>query len=183
MNREQAEILYGHALDFAALRGTETVLDLYCGIGTLTLCLAQRAGRVVGAEIVPQAVADAEENAKRNGVGNVEFVCADAGEIAEQWARENRRPDVITVDPPRKGLTAEGVAAIAVMNPARVVYVSCDPGTLGRDVRRFAERGYHALRALAVDLFPGTRHVESVVLLERNVAAYPGAKTGQSGFL
>ena len=156
------------------------MLDLYCGIGTLTLCLARRAGQVLGAEIVPRAVEDANENAVRNGIANAEFVCADATEIAGQLAEEisgggtdagKFHPDVITLDPPRKGLTPEGIAAVASMNPARVVYISCDPGTLGRDVKRFAELGYHATRAAAVDLFPGTRHVESVVSLTRNHTA------------
>lgn len=186
VNREAAQILYGKALDFAALTGRENVLDLYCGIGTLTLCLARKAGRVLGAEIVPRAVEDANGNAARNGITNAAFVCVDAAEIAAQLAGRlvsaaekspaeplppeirDFHPDVITVDPPRKGLTPEGIAAIASMEPARIVYLSCDPGTLGRDVKRFAERGYQAVRAAAVDLFPGTRHIETAALLKRN---------------
>ena len=165
VNAEQTEKLYALALDCAALNANETVLDLYCGIGTITLSCALWAGRVIGAEIVERAVADAKENASRNGLTNAEFVCADASELARRVAADGLRPDVITVDPPRKGLTPDGIAAIAEMSPSRVVYVSCDPGTLGRDVKRFAGYGYAVRRASPVDMFPGTRHVETVVLL------------------
>lgn len=167
VNRAQAERLYGKALEYAALTGTETALDLYCGIGTITLCLAGQARRVIGAEVTEQAVKDAEQNAERNGIRNAEFVCADASETARRFAEAGLRPDVITLDPPRKGLTPEGIAAVAAMQPERVVYVSCDPGTLGRDVKRFGALGYRAVRAAAVDLFPGTQHVETVVLMTR----------------
>lgn len=168
VNRDQAEALYGKALDYAGLTGRETVLDLYCGIGTITLCLAKRAGRVIGAEIVPAAIRDAKENAARNHIENAEFFCGDAAETAARLEAEGLRPDVITVDPPRKGLAPEVIGSIAAMGPERVVYVSCDPATLGRDVKRFGELGYRAVRACAVDMFPATRHVESVVLLERS---------------
>ena len=169
VNRDQAEVLYGRALAYAGLTGTETVVDLYCGIGTITLCLAKRAGRVIGAEIVPAAIRDAGENAARNHIENAEFFCGDAAEAAARLEAEGLRPGVITVDPPRKGLAPEVIGSIAAMGPARVVYVSCDPATLGRDVKRFGELGYRAVRACAVDMFPGTRHVESVVLLERSI--------------
>lgn len=167
VNRDQTEVLYGKALEFAALTGTETVLDLYCGIGTISLCLAQKAGRVIGAEVVPAAVEDARENAKRNGIQNAEFICADAGEAAAKLAAQGVRPDVVCVDPPRKGLAPEVVDTIAEMAPARVVYVSCDPATLARDVKRFTEQGYEASKAVAVDMFPRTGHVETVCLLSR----------------
>ena len=167
VNRAQAEVLYGKALEFAALTGRETVLDLYCGTGTITLCLARRAKRAIGAEIVPPAVADARENAARNGIENVEFFCGDAAAVAAQLEREGLRPDVVTVDPPRKGLASDTAASIAGMGPDRVVYVSCDPATLGRDVKIFAGFGYRADRACAVDMFPATRHVETVCLLTR----------------
>ena len=167
VNADQAEVLYGQALDFAALAGEETVLDLYCGIGTISLALARRAGRVIGAEVVPQAVDDARENAVRNGVKNAEFLCADAGEAAARLEAEGVRPDVVCVDPPRKGLSPDVVETIARMAPRRVVYVSCDPGTLARDVKRFGELGYAAQKAVAVDLFPRTAHVETVVLLSK----------------
>lgn len=167
VNHAQTEVLYGLALDFAGLTGTETVLDLYCGIGTITLCLAQRAGKVYGAEVVSSAVEDARANAERNGIENVEFLRGDAADIAARFAADGIRPQVICVDPPRKGLAESVVDSIAGMGPERVVYVSCDPATLARDVKRFGERGYAPVRAVAVDLFPRTSHVETVVLLSR----------------
>ena len=167
VNRDQAEVLYGRALDFAQLTGTETVLDLYCGIGTITLVLARRAGKAIGAEVIPAAIEDAKANAARNGVTNTEFLCADAGEAAQELARRGLRPDVICVDPPRKGISPEVVDAIAQMSPTRLVYVSCDPATLARDVARLREKGYHVQQAEAADLFPRTGHVETVVLLSK----------------
>ena len=167
VNRDQAEMLYGKALEFAGLTGNETVLDLYCGIGTITLCLAKAAKRVIGAEIVPPAIRDAKENALRNHVENAEFFCGDAADIAAKLESDGLRPDVVTVDPPRKGLAPEVIASVAAMGPEKVVYVSCDPATLGRDVKIFREFGYEAKRAAAVDMFPGTAHVETVVLLSK----------------
>ncbi len=164
VNAPQAEVLYGLALDFAALKGTETVVDLYCGIGTITLCLAQKARRVIGAEIVPQAIADAKENALRNGLENTEFFCGDASDVASRLASEGIRPDVITVDPPRKGLAPDVIDSIVQMSPKRVVYISCDPATLARDAKRFSEQGYPLQKAVAVDLFPRTPHVETAAL-------------------
>ena len=168
VNPDQTEVLYSLALDFAGLTGTETALDLYCGIGTITLCLARKVRRVIGAEIVPQAIDDAKENAKRNGVENAEFFCGDASEVAARLADDDVRPDLITVDPPRKGLAEDVVDSIAKMAPPRVVYVSCDPATLARDVKRFSERGYTLRKAAAVDMFPRTYHVETVALLTQN---------------
>lgn len=165
VNRDQAEVLYGKALEFAGLTGNETVLDLYCGIGTITLCLAKAAKRVIGAEIVPPAIRDAKENALRNHVENAEFFCGDAADIAAKLESDGLRPDVVTVDPPRKGLAPEVIASVAAMGPEKVVYVSCDPATLGRDVKIFREFGYEAKRAAAVDMFPGTAHVETVCQL------------------
>ena len=167
VNRDQAEVLYGKALEFAGLTGNETVLDLYCGIGTITLCLAKAAKRVIGAEIVPPAIRDAKENALRNHIENAEFFCGDAADIAAKLESDGLRPDVVTVDPPRKGLAPEVIASVAAMGPEKVVYVSCDPATLGRDVKIFREFGYEAKRAAAVDMFPGTAHVETVVLLSK----------------
>ena len=167
VNRDQAEVLYGKALEFAGLTGNETVLDLYCGIGTITLCLAKAAKRVIGAEIVPPAIRDAKENALRNHIENAEFFCGDAADIAAKLESDGLRPDVVTVDPPRKGLAPEVIASVAAMGPKKVVYVSCDPATLGRDVKIFREFGYEAKRAAAVDMFPGTAHVETVVLLSK----------------
>lgn len=167
VNPAQTEVLYGKALEFAGLTGAETVLDLYCGIGTISLVMARKAGMVWGAEVVPQAVDDAIANAQRNHIENARFLCADAGEAARYLEGEGVRPDVVCVDPPRKGLAEDVVDTIADMGPQRVVYVSCDPGTLGRDVKRFAGRGYTLKRAVAVDMFPRTAHVETVVLLSK----------------
>ena len=167
VNPAQTEVLYGKALEFAGLTGAETVLDLYCGIGTISLVMARKAGMVWGAEVVPQAVDDAIANARRNHIENARFLCADAGEAARYLEGEGGRPDVVCVDPPRKGLAEDVVDTIADMGPQRVVYVSCDPGTLGRDVKRFAGRGYTLKRAVAVDMFPRTAHVETVVLLSK----------------
>lgn len=159
-------MLYRRVLDFAGLTGTETVVELYCGIGSISLTLAERAGRVIGVEIVPQAVADARENARRAGLeGKTRFECGDAADLAARLEGEGIRPHVAVVDPPRKGLDPSVVDAVARMGPDRVVYVSCDPATLARDVKRFAPLGYRAVKAEAVDLFPRTAHVETVALL------------------
>ena len=165
VNREQARRLYELAIGQAALTENDTVLDLYCGTGTITLAMARHCGSAIGVEIIPAAIDDAGENARRNGIENARFFCADASEAAQKLAEEGVRPTVVTVDPPRKGLTPEVIEAIGRMGPERVVYVSCDPGTLGRDVARFREIGYTLRTAHAVDLFPRTAHVESVVLL------------------
>ena len=167
VNPAQTEVLYGKALEFAGLTGAETVLDLDCGIGTISLVMARKAGMVWGGEVVPQAVDDAIANAQRNHIENARFLCADAGEAARYLEGEGVRPDVVCVDPPRKGLAEDVVDTIADMGPQRVVYVSCDPGTLGRDVKRFAGRDYTLKKAVAVDMFPRTAHVETVVLLSR----------------
>lgn len=167
VNHAQAERLYEKALAYAQLTGKETVIDLYCGAGTITLALAAQAARVIGVEIVAEAVENAKANAAYNGVQNVEFMCADAGQAAMLLAQRGERPDVLTVDPPRKGLSAEAIEAIAQMAPQRVVYVSCDPATLARDVKMFTERGYTAEKAHVFDLFPRTSHVETVVSLVR----------------
>ena len=167
VNPAQTEVLYRRALEFAGLSGEETVLDLYCGIGTIGLVMAPHARRVIGVEVVEQAVRDARDNARRNGIGNAEFFCADAGQAAHRLAAEGIRPQVLCVDPPRKGLAEDVPPAIAAMAPQRVVYVSCDPATLARDLARFVPLGYHPLRAEAVDMFPRTSHVETVVSLVR----------------
>lgn len=167
VNRDQAEVLYRRAVDYAGLTGTELVLDLYCGAGTITLTMADKAKKVIGAEIISAAVENARENAADNGVENVEFFCGDAGDIALKLAGENLHPDVICVDPPRKGLAPEVIDAMVRMGPQRIVYVSCDPATLARDAARFAPLGYRPVRACAVDLFPGTAHIETVCLLSK----------------
>lgn len=170
VNRRQAERLYEKTAGLAGLTGEETVLDLYCGAGTITLVMARRAKRAIGAEIVPEAVENARENARCNGIANAEFFCGDASEVAAKLAAEELRPDVAVVDPPRKGLEEAVIASIADMAPERVVYVSCDPGTLARDVKRFAGRGYVLRQAVAADLFPRTKHVETVALLYKEEA-------------
>ena len=144
-----------------------TALDLYCGTGTITLCLARHAGNVIGVEIIEAAIRDAKENAKRNGIENARFFCADAGEAAKRLAAEGTHPDVIVIDPPRKGVSADVIEAMAEMAPQRIVYVSCDPATLARDVRLLSERGYRAVHAEAFDLFPRCAHVESICLLSK----------------
>ena len=165
VNPPQAERLYALAVSMAGLTGSETVVDLYCGAGAIGLLAAPRAREVVGVEVVAAAVEDARETAARNGVGNVSFLCADAAEAAARFAARGMRPDVLFVDPPRKGLDASVIDSVAAMEPSRVVYVSCDPATLARDLRRFADKGYAAQKAVAVDMFPRTRHVETVCCL------------------
>lgn len=167
VNHDQAQRLYEKALEYAGLTGRELAVDLYCGAGTITQVLARRARHVIGGEIVPEAIRDAEDSARRNGVENVEFLCGDASRLAAELRQRGLRPDVICVDPPRKGLAPDVVEAAASMTPGRIVYVSCDPATLARDVARFAPLGYRPVRACAVDLFPGTAHIETVCLLSK----------------
>ena len=168
INPPQAERLYDRAVEYAALSGGELAFDLYCGAGTISLCLARKAGKVIGAEIVPEAVENARENAAANGITNTEFLCADAGEAAQALAVRGLKPKVVVVDPPRKGMQEAAVAAVASMQPERVVYVSCNPATLARDILRFHTLGYVLEKVTAVDMFPRTSHVETVVLLTRN---------------
>lgn len=168
VNRAQTEVLYSRVLEFAGLTGTQTVVDLYCGIGTISLTLAEQAGQVIGVEVVPQAVSDAKENARRSGLSHkTRFECGDASDLAVRLEREGVRPDVVVVDPPRKGLAPDVPGTIARMAPDRVVYVSCDPATLARDIKRFHALDYIPVRAEAVDLFPRTAHVETVCLLSK----------------
>lgn len=166
VNRTQAERLYEVAARYAGLTGQELLLDLYCGAGTIGLSMAGMARRLLGVEIVPQAVENARENARLNGIGNAEFFCGDAGEAARMLAERGERPDVIVLDPPRKGCSPDLVRTVAEFGPKRIVYVSCDPATLARDLKLFAELGYPPVEAMPVDMFPGTAHVETVALLE-----------------
>ena len=167
INPPQAERLYARAVEYAALSGDELAFDLYCGAGTISLCLARRAGKVIGAEIVPEAVENARQNALINGIENAEFLCADAGEAAQTLAARGLKPQVVVVDPPRKGMSEAAVSAVASMQPERVVYVSCNPSTLARDILRFQSLGYAPEKITAVDMFPRTSHVETVVLMSR----------------
>ena len=165
VNHHQAQRLYEAAIEQAAITKEDLVLDLYCGVGTITLAMAKAAGKVIGVEVVAQAVEDARENAKRNGIENAEFFCGDAGKAALELEQQGIRPDVVVVDPPRKGLNADTIEALHKMAPKRIVYVSCDPATLARDVALLKERGYTLKNAQAADLFPRCAHVESIVCL------------------
>ncbi|MBE6911741.1 MAG: 23S rRNA (uracil(1939)-C(5))-methyltransferase RlmD [Ruminococcaceae bacterium] len=166
VNRAQTEKLYDIAVSLATENGAKTALDLYCGIGTITLSLAKKIDKVIGVEVVPQAIEDAKRNAKLNGMENAEFICADASEAAKMLADRGEMPDVIVVDPPRKGLTPEGISEIKRMNPKTIVYVSCDPATLARDLKLFEQDGsYKTISVQPIDMFPRTKHVETVAKL------------------
>ena len=167
VNHAQAERLYEKAAALAGLTGEETVLDLYCGTGTITLCLARHAKKAVGVEIIPQAIEDAKFNAAQNGMDNAEFYCMEAGAAAKLLAERGEKPDVIVVDPPRKGVSADVIEAIAAMQPQRVVYVSCAPATLARAEPLLTEKGYTLRSAEAVDLFPKCAHIETICLLSK----------------
>lgn len=180
VNPIQTEKLYSLALEYADLKGGETVWDLYCGIGTISLFLAQKAGKVYGVEIIPQAIDDARKNAEINGIENAEFFVGKAEEVLPRWYQENEgaeavfrgersrgRADVIVVDPPRKGCDEALLDTIVKMQPERVVYVSCDPATLARDLKVLCGKGYELEKVRAVDMFPMTVHVETVVLMSR----------------
>lgn len=167
VNHAQTEKLYALAADAAALTGNETLLDLFCGTGTIGLSMAHRAAQVVGVEVVPAAVEDARRNAQENGIENARFICADAAAAAVQLAHEGVRPDVIVLDPPRKGCDVSLIDTVVLMAPARVVYVSCDPATLARDLKLFGEKGYAVRHVQPVDMFPRTAHVETVACLVR----------------
>ncbi len=165
VNHHQAQRLYEAAIAQAEITKADTVLDLYCGVGTITLAMASAAGKVIGVEVIPQAVEDARDNARRNSIENAEFFCGDAGQAALELEKQGIRADVVVVDPPRKGLNADTIEALARFAPRRIVYVSCDPATLARDVALLKERGYRLKNALAADLFPRCSHVESVCTL------------------
>ena len=167
VNHHQAQRLYEAAISQAEITKNDTVLDLYCGVGTITLAMAGAAGKVIGVEVIPQAVEDARDNAKRNGIENAEFFCGDAGAAALALEKNGVKPVVVVVDPPRKGLNADTIEALHRMAPRRIVYVSCDPATLARDVALLKDRGYTLASATAADLFPRCSHVESIVCLRR----------------
>ena len=170
VNRDGAELLYGKAAEVADLRGDEVLMDLYCGTGTIGLSMASRVRRLIGVEIVSSAVECAKENAVRNGVKNAEFFCADASNAEVILAcAGGTRPDVVVIDPPRKGSTQELVKCLSTLGVPKIVYVSCDPDTLARDCKWFSEEGYTIGAVQPVDMFPRTGHVESVVLLTRQL--------------
>ena len=170
VNHDGAEILYNKAKEYAALTGSETLVDLYCGTCTIVLTMAKDVKSLIGVEIIPQAIENAKENARLNGIDNAEFICADAAQAASTLLERGVKPDIVILDPPRKGCDEALIKTVAEMSPERVVYVSCDSATLARDCQRFAALGYRTLAATPVDMFPHTAHVETVALLVRNIS-------------
>lgn len=166
INPEQTEVLYGQALQYAQLTGEETVIDAYCGIGTISLFLAQRAKFVMGVEIVPQAIEDAKRNAELNGLSNTLFEAGPAEQVIPRWYKEGKQADVLVVDPPRKGCDEQLLRTILKQRPTRVVYVSCNPATLARDLRILEDGGYRTKEVQPVDMFPQSTHCEAVAWLE-----------------
>ncbi|WP_353948446.1 23S rRNA (uracil(1939)-C(5))-methyltransferase RlmD [Sporolactobacillus sp. Y61] len=167
VNPQQTEVLYGKALEFAGLTGEETVIDAYCGIGTISLFLAGQAKQVYGVEIVPEAIEDARKNAELNQIANARFETGKAEEVIPKWRDQGIKPDVIVVDPPRKGCDAALIQTMLDMKPDRIVYVSCNPATLARDLKMLVPGGYDIKKVQPVDMFPQTTHVECVVLMSR----------------
>ena len=167
VNAQQAEVLYQTAIELAGFTGEETVLDAYCGTGTIGLCASDHIRRLIGVELNPDAVRDARENAQRNSVANAEFICEDAGRFMTRLAKQKQAPDVVIMDPPRAGSDMPFLRSLLALAPKRVVYVSCNPETLARDVAVLCAGGYRAEKAVPVDMFPWTEHVETVVLLSK----------------
>lgn len=167
INPVQTEVLYGKAVEFAQLTGTETVIDAYCGIGTIGLIASRQAGNVIGVELNKDAVRDAIANAKRNGIKNAYFTCADAGEFMREMAGEQEKADVVFMDPPRAGSDQAFLSSLVTLAPKRVVYISCNPETQERDLRYLTKHGYTVNAIQPVDMFPHTNHVETVVLITR----------------
>jgi len=167
VNPVQTEVLYNKAIEFAELKGNETVIDLYCGIGTISLLAAKYAEKVIGVEIVEQAIKDAKNNAKNNGIKNAEFIAGSAETIALELSESGQKANVIFIDPPRKGSDEVTLDSIAKMSPEKIVYVSCNPATLARDLAYLKEKGYETKKVQPVDMFPNTSHVECCVLLCR----------------
>ena len=167
VNTLHAERLYAKALEFAAPQKSDTIADLYCGAGTIGLSMAKYAAKIVGVEIVPQAVENAKENAALNSISNAEFYCGDAGEVFGKLRKQGCKPDIIVIDPPRKGCSAETIDVIAEAAPRKIVMISCNPATAARDAKLLAEKGYSTDKVCGVDMFPRTGHVECVVLLSK----------------
>lgn len=166
VNPSQTEILYGKALEFADLKGDETVFDIYCGIGTISLFLAEKAKKVVGIEVIAESIEDAKANALRNGYDNCEFVVGKAEEVLPKLYEEGYKADVVVVDPPRKGCESELLKAVLELGPEKIVYVSCKPSTLARDLKILCESGlYEVVKVQPVDQFPMTSHVEAIILM------------------
>ncbi len=167
VNPHQTKKLYDKAIDMAKITQNDRVLDIYCGIGTISLAAAKKAKYVIGVEIVEQAISDAKKNAERNGIYNAEFYAADAAEIVPELIEKGEKPDVVILDPPRKGSDENTLAAILKVKPDRIVYVSCNPATLARDLKFLCDGGYHIKKVCGVDMFPQTVHVETVVLMSK----------------
>lgn len=167
VNHSQCENLYRKAHLLAELTGNETVLDLYCGVGTIGITMADKVKRLVGVEIIPDAVKNAEINAALNGLENAEFICGDAPAAAKQLEKKGIKPDIIIVDPPRKGCDRELLETVSVLNPEKIIYISCDSATFARDLAILYQKGYHAKRITPFDMFPRTPHVETVCLLSK----------------
>lgn len=165
VNPVQTETLYRKALELAELDKTKTVLDIYCGIGTISLCAASASKKVIGVEIVDAAIHDAKQNAKNNNIKNAEFFCGAAEDVVPKLLEQAIKPDVVILDPPRKGSDEKTLSAIVAASPERVVYVSCNPATLARDVNFLEENGYKLKTATPVDMFPNTEHIECAALL------------------
>lgn len=168
VNRAGAELLYSKAAEYAAAEGNEDILDLYCGTGTIGLSMAGKAKSVTGVEIIPEAIEDAEENAKLNNISNTRFICGDAKDAAKLLKNEGIKPKTVILDPPRKGCAEELLKTVSEISPTKIVYVSCDPATLARDCARLFNLGYNIKEVTPVDMFPRTAHVETVALLEKN---------------
>ncbi len=167
INPVQTEKLYGKAMELAQLDENTTVLDAYCGIGTIGLVAAKTAGKVIGVELNPDAVKDAVSNAKRNGAKNARFYCADAGDFMQELVQNGEHFDVVFMDPPRSGSSKKFIESLTVCAPEKVVYISCNPETLARDLQLITKKGYNVKKICPVDMFPHTNHIECVVLLER----------------
>ena len=175
VNPVQTEKIYGKALEYAALTGEETVWDCYCGIGTISLFLAQKAKQVYGLEIIPEAIENAKKNAEKNGLQNAEFFVGAAEKVLPKWVEEQKREgkdvgnlvDVVSLDPPRKGCDEACLSAVLELSPKRIVYVSCDPGSLARDMKYLREGGYELEKWVGIDNFPRTGHVETIALLQK----------------
>ena len=167
VNAAQTQVLYKKAIAAATLTGKETVIDAYCGIGTIGMAMASKAGKVLGIELNKDAVRDAKANAKRNRIENIRFVAADATDYMIHMSENREKVDVVVMDPPRSGSTEAFVKAVGSLKPDRVVYVSCNPETLGRDLGWLKKQGYEAKEAWPVDMFGWTEHVETVVKLDR----------------
>jgi len=170
VNPPQTKVLYEKALEFANIDKDDVVIDAYCGIGTISLFLARKAKKVYGVEVVPEAIRDAKNNAALNGIENVEFVVGEAEKVMPEWKEQGLDPDVIVVDPPRKGCDPDFLQAMIEMEPKRIVYVSCNPSTLARDLRILEDGGYETKEVQPVDMFPQSMHVEAVVKLELQVS-------------